>query len=382
MDHSVTVLELLRHRPLSSRAELADAAGLSQATISRVLARMRHDGFVDELPTDPNRLGRPPGLVRIRTGAAHVVGIDAGGQHVRAVAVDLDGSVREFRRAALRGQDGEEVLREIVGLVESLTSSLGASRLLAVAIGASGIVDDVTGVVRLSPDLPALEGLPIADRLRVALNVPAAVDNDDLLAAVGEAALGAARGCTEVAFLSLGYGLGAGLVVRGRPVHGAGAAAGAIAYLAPGRLEDRASGRAIPLRYRELGGSGGGTVDAAQVFARADTGDVIARRVIDDAIDALGMAVVNVAALLDPQVIVLGGGLTKNSPALLERLSARLAQSVPYPPRLVLSELGDDAVAQGAALLAFSLAKRWLGTKYGLPTIQPEPARIGVLEFT
>ena len=382
MDHSVTVLELLRHRPLSSRAELADAAGVSQATISRVLARMRRDGFVEELATDAAGLGRPPGLVRIRPGAAHVVGVDAGGQHLRGVAVDLAGATRRAEAAEVRGDDGNEVLDAIVGLVLRLSASFGGSRLLAVAVGVSGIVDEVTGVVRLSPDLPALEGVQLADRLRDALGTPAAADNDDLLAAVGEAAHGAARGCTEVAFLSLGYGLGAGLIVRGRPVRGAAGAAGAIAYLAPDRLEERASGRSIPIRYRELGGGAPSpAVDASVVFARAAAGDAIAGRVVDDAIDALGAAVVNVAALLDPQVIVLGGGLTKNGPSFVTRLAARLAEGVPYPPRLVVSELGDEAVAEGAALLAFSLAKRSLGARYGASAVQPEPARVGALEL-
>jgi predicted NBD/HSP70 family sugar kinase len=382
VDHSVTVLELLRNRPRSSRAELADAAGLSQATISRVLGRLRRDGFVEEIPTDVASLGRPPGLVRIRPGAAHVVGIDAGGQHVRGVAVDLGGTARRSEATEIRGSDDGEVLGAVTGLVRRLSAALEGSRLLAVAVGVSGIVDDATGIVRLSPDLPALDGLPLGDRLHDALDVPVAVENDDLLAAVGEAALGAARGCTEVAFLSLGYGLGAGLIVRGRPVRGASGSAGAIAYLAPGRLEDRASGRSIPSRYRDLeGGTAAGATDAAAVFARAAEGDPAARQAVEEVFDALGAAVVNVAALLDPQVIVLGGGLTKNGPLMLERLVARLAESVPYPPRLVASELGDAAVSEGAALIAFSLAKRTLGARHGVSAVQPEPAKVGALEL-
>ena len=115
--------------------------------------------------------------------------------------------------------------------------------------GVSGIVDHDGGRVLLSPDLPGLDGGSVAAALQERLGVPVAIDNDDLLAAVGEAAAGAAIGCRDVVFLSLGYGLGAGLIVAGRPVRGASNAAGAIAYLAPGRLEDRVSGRAIPARY-------------------------------------------------------------------------------------------------------------------------------------
>ena len=103
------------------------------------------------------------------------------------------------------------------------------------------------GRVLLSPDLPGLTGLGLAAALEDRLGVPVAIDNDDLLAAIGEAASGAAIGCRDVVFLSLGYGLGAGIIVDGRPVRGAANAAGAIGYHGPGRLEDRASGRAIPL---------------------------------------------------------------------------------------------------------------------------------------
>jgi predicted NBD/HSP70 family sugar kinase len=210
------------------------------------------------------------------------------------------------------------------------------------------------------------------------------IEGDDLAAAVGEAALGAARGCSDVVFLSLGYGLGAGLIVGGRPVRGTRGAAGAIAYLVPGKLEDRASGRVIPVRYRERARGAGrpmGRLDAKRVFHLAAEGDRAAVAVVTDVVDALGQLVVNVAALLDPEVIVVGGGLTASGATLLDPLADRLAASVPFPPRLVPSELGDDAVARGAAVLALALGKRGLAEGLRSPSVRAEPARIGALQL-
>jgi glucokinase len=209
------------------------------------------------------------------------------------------------------------------------------------------------------------------------LGMPVAIDNDDLLAAAGEAAFGAAEGCTEVVFLSLGLGLGAGLLVGGRPVRGVRSAAGAIAYFAPGALQDRASGRAIPRRYNERRGERAGTPrrTAKRVIELAAAGDADATAVIEDAVEALGALAVNVGALLDPEVIVLGGGLARGIPSLADSLATRLRDALPFPPRVALSELGEDAVARGAGSLALTLGQRQLAG------VSAEPGRLGALEF-
>jgi predicted NBD/HSP70 family sugar kinase len=401
MDHTVTVLEGLRRLPDSTRAELADSCRLSVPTVSRAVARLMRDGLAEETAGQAAGVGRPPRTVRLRRGAACVLGVDAGGRHLRAILADLQGTVLAAVTREVGGLDELQLVDVIADLAAETMRAAPAGRLIAAAIGISGIVEAQSGRVLLSPDLPGLEGVPVRERLGDALGVPVAVDNDDLLAAVAEAATGAAVGCRDVVFLSLGYGLGAGIIVGGRPVRGADAAAGAIAYLAPGRLEKRASGRAIPFRYRELaalareqaaalpGGrpsEGAGhpatdPPDAAAVFDRAAAGDAVAARVVAEVLEALGELVVSIAAILDPEVIVLGGGLARTGPVLFSPLADRLATSVPYPPRLAASTFAEQAVAQGAALLAFSLAKQHLATRYGSAAVVPEPARVGMLEL-
>lgn len=297
---------------------------------------------------------------------------------------DLEGNVRADATGLVRSPtDWKAVVASIARVADKARSTAGGGRVLAAAAGISGIVHHPAGRVLLSPDLPGLEGVPVAARLERALGVPVGVDNDDLLAAVGEAAVGAARGRSDVVFLSLGYGLGAGLVLGGRPVRGARGAAGAIAYLIPGKLEDRASGRVIPKHYLERthGKRPAGRLDAKRIFQLASEGDRAAAAVVREAVDALGELVVNVAALLDPEVIVVGGGLVRNGGMVVDALRGRLRDSVPYPPQLMRSALGEDVVARGAAILALTLAKQRLATADGSSTIQPEPWRIGALQI-
>jgi len=375
--NTLQLIDALRRRPVASRAELQADTGLSAASISRALSELRTSGLVEEESAITSGVGRPPSVVHFRPEAAHVVGIDAGGASLRVEIVDLAGRFIARSSVTLRGtREAMAIVRRIADVVRTLAKRVDA-RPIAAAAGVSGIVDAAGGTVLLSPDLPGLNGRDVATMLAERLGMPVAIDNDDLLAAAGEAAFGAAEGCTEVVFLSLGLGLGAGLLVGGRPVRGVRSAAGAIAYFAPGALQDRASGRAIPRRYNERRGERAGTPrrTAKRVIELAATGDADATAVIEDAIEALGALAVNVGALLDPEVIVLGGGLARGIPSLVESLATRLRDALPFPPRVVLSELGEDAVARGAGSLALTLGQRQLAG------VSAEPGRLGALEF-
>jgi predicted NBD/HSP70 family sugar kinase len=375
--HTLTLIDALRKRPVASRSELQADTGLSPASMSRAIQKLRRAGLVEERAAAVSGVGRPPSVVEFRPEAAHVVGIDAGGTSLRVEIADLAGRLVARSSLTLRGRrDASAIVKAIAEAVVASATQADAKP-IAAAAGVSGIVDAAGGTVLLSPDLPGLNGRNVAAMLADRLGMPVAIDNDDLLAAAGEAAFGAAEGCTEVVFLSLGLGLGAGLLVGGRPVRGVRSAAGAIAYFAPVSLQDVASGKAIPRRYNERRGERPGTPrrTAKRIIEFASAGDADAKAVIDDAVDALGAAVVNVGALLDPEVIVLGGGLARGIPSLVESLAARLRDALPFPPRVVLSGLGEDAVARGAGSLALTLGQRQLAG------VTAEPGRLGALEF-
>ena len=381
-DPTTAILEVLADRPRASRAQLAEATGLSAATVGRVVERLRREGVLREYSFDATGVGRPPRLVELDDDSAFVVGIDAGGRTLRATLADLQGTTRgRLARPTRDPSDRTAVVGDLVALIDDLAASVRPGTVLAVVAGISGIVDHDAGRVLLSPDLPGLDGFDLAAALEARIDRPVSIDNDDLLAAIGEATAGAAVGCRDVAFLSLGYGLGAGLILGGRPIRGASHAAGAIAYLSPGRLEDRASGRAIPARYREAlalrptragdDADDGPIVtvgDARTVFGLAAAGDATAVQVVNEVVADLGDLAVDVAALLDPEIIVVGGGLAQAGPALFGPLTRRLSEGLPYPPRLAASALQDAAVLHGATSLALAVARR------GLAGIDP-PAR-------
>ena len=378
MTRTLELIDALRRRPVSSRTQLQHDTGLSPASISRALAQLRRKGLIVEGVGAVNGVGRPPRVVRFQPSAAHVIGIDAGGAHIRVLVTDLEGMPLGSRAVTVRATRRIDPLIEAIGdAVRALVRETGATP-VAAAAGISGIVDPTSGTVLLSPDLPGLNGHEVGDLLSQELSMPVGIENDDLLAAVGEAAFGAAEGCTSVVFLSLGHGLGAGLLVDGRPVRGARSAAGAIAYAAPGRLEDRASGRSIPLRLAERQHrttKSGPRLNAEAVFAMAEGGDPAAADVIADALEGLGDLAINIASLMDPEVIVLGGGMARGQPRLVDELSDRVRAALPFPPRVTASRLGEQAVARGAASLALTLGHR------RLTGAAPGPGRLGSLEF-
>jgi len=282
---------------------------------------------------------------------------------LRGVLADLDGRVlRRVAHPAGDASDTERLIDDLVGLVRAAVDDHSPRRLLAVAAGISGIVDHDAGQVRMSPDLPGLNGVLVAQRLETELSVPVRVDNDDVLAAIGEAAAGAARGADNVIFLSLGFGLGAGILVDGRPLRGASHAAGAVGFVGTPQLDERGSGRAIAERYAAALARTNSrqhrtsiaSVDARRVFERAAAGDRLARRVVADAMISIAEMAVDVAAVVDPQVIVLGGGLA-GAPEVVDAVAERVRATLPFPPRVVRSSLDDAAVVHGAVALALAL---------------------------
>jgi predicted NBD/HSP70 family sugar kinase len=379
---TVAILEMLAERSRASRSELVAATGLSAATVGRAVSWLRRQGLLREVPVDVSGVGRPPRIVELDDRSAFVVGIDAGGRTLRATVASLGGRLgTRIARPVRDAADPDALLDDLVALVDALAQTVQPGSIHAVVAGISGIVDHGNGRVLLSPDLPGFNGIAVAARLATRLELPAAVDNDDLLAAIGEAAVGAAMGCRDVVFLSLGYGLGAGLIVGGSPVRGASHAAGAIAYLGPGRLDERASGRAIPQRYRQLLGerAGPAVAEARHVFELAEAGDQVAMQVVSEVVGSLGDLAVDVAALLDPEVIVVGGGLADAGSALFGPLDARLKASLPYPPRLVASALQDAAVLHGAVSLALTLARRRVAGIASAAPAKPDRSAVAML---
>ena len=353
-----TVLEAIRAGAPISRAEISRRAGISKPTVSLALHALVEAGLVREAATGPG--GPSYGAVFFEPvpEAAYVLGLDLGARFLRGAVCDLSGEVRARQDVELRGADADGALRAITTLRESLIAAarLPVERIDGVVLGVPGVIDTATATLHLTtPNIPGLEGRALGLELRDRLGSEVTLENDINLAAVGEHWAGVARGVEDFAFLSVGTGMGMGLVLGGELHRGNHGAAGEVDWALAGMAEDvdpSADGVAA-LATRLAEGSAGSTslsppYDTRAIFAAARRGDALGRSVVEEVARRIAAHITPIAAVADPALIVLGGGLGANGDLLLTPVRRLLAAWLPYPPRVEISSLGEAAVLMGA----------------------------------
>jgi predicted NBD/HSP70 family sugar kinase/DNA-binding CsgD family transcriptional regulator len=352
-----TVLEAIRDGAPISRAEISRRAGISKPTVSLALQSLLDAGLVREADEHPE--GPRYGAVFFEPvpDAALVLGLDLGARFLRGAVCDLQGTVRARQDVELRGAGAQKALDAFVGLRDSLIASAGlpAALIDSAVVGVPGAIAP-DGRVRLAAEsVKGLEGMDVAAELAPRLGVPVSVENDVNLAALGERWLGVGRGVDDFAFISIGTGVGAGLVLRGELHRGHAGAAGEIHFLAAGVEPDidptAAAVSALADFFAKRDGAGTALrppYDAPAVFSAARAGDTLAKRVVEEVAGRVARYAVLLAAVSDVEVIVIGGGVGSNGDLLLEPIRTRLAAWMEYPPRVEVSSLGEAAVLSGA----------------------------------
>jgi predicted NBD/HSP70 family sugar kinase len=352
-----TVLEAIRTGAPISRAEISRRAGVSKPTVSLALRSLLDAGLVREASGDPGRPRYGAVFFEPVSEAALVVGVDLGARFVRGAVCDLRGTVRVRRDVERRtGADAGSALAQIEALLDGLTSAeLPAARVDGIVVGVPGVVDAASGRLELADNVPGLGGMAFGAELERRLGLPVQVENDINLAALGEQWRGVALGVDDFAFLSIGTGLGAGLVLRGELHRGRHGAAGEVDFVSAGSERDidpsapaiAGIAAALAARTREP------TVlappyDVPAIFAAARRGDAVARAVVSEEARRIAQHIVPLAAVADVALVVLGGGVSANGDLLLDPVRDLLRRWVPYPPRVEVSSLGEVAVLTGA----------------------------------
>jgi glucokinase len=311
--------------------------------------------------------------------SALTVGVDVGGTKIAAGVVDGDGRVVAETQRATPAQDADKVRETIIDVVRELLAEHDAA---ALGIAAAGFVDAARATVMFAPNL-AWRDEPLRDELQDRTGLAVVVENDANATGWAEARFGAGRGYRHVLALTVGTGLGGGVVQDGRVLRGefgAAAEVGHVVMVPGGRpcpcglfgcLEQYASGGALTRRAREVAaaspvlahdllGRAGGTLDGItgrMVTAAAHAGDVLALQVFDEVGDWLGLGVAQLAAVYDPGVVVVGGGVAAAGDILLrpalDAYTKHLTGRGHRPTaQVVLAELGPEAGLVGAADLA------------------------------
>ncbi len=379
--NQIQVLRAVRSQGTTSRAEIAAMTGLSKVTVSQVVGDLLGAGVVRERLESPadreNRVGRRARVVSFRPEAHHVLGIDIGATQALILVADLAGRiVQEKRLAVSAASTREERLDAIRAAAHDAVRQAGLAMgdISAVGVGTPGIVAPSTGGVTLAPQLPGWESIPLADELALGTDCPVVVANEVQLAVLGEQWLGAAAGVQHVAYLHIGVGVGLGIITHGDLHQGASGAAGEIGYLAlglpddprrppqTGRFEWLVGGPAYERRAAELIDAGrglgllsrskDGTVSAECVYRAAADGDPDANSIVDEVTDITALGIAGLVTILDPELVIIGGGISRAGEGLLALLRAKVARLLPRSPRIAGSSLGDEAVAIGAIRVA------------------------------
>jgi glucokinase len=365
------LLNLIQTHTPCSKADLVRFSGLSAPTIASCVGLLEELNLVELIGEGVSNGGRPPSLLQFNAARGYVAAVDIGGTRLRMMLADLQGTVMAQWSQVLRAQ--QKTPAGMCSLVREglkamcATSGVALERVLHVTAGAPGITDVRAGVVLSAPNLKSWDSVPLRSMLETELGVPAVVENDTNLAAVGEHLAGVARGMENFVFLAMGTGIGAGIYVNGKLHHGANWSAGEVGYFgvggqarepmrmqATGQFESAIGGLGIEANWAERVMNDKGAqpwtepLRATQILDLSAEGDLVAREVAEYTAGLLADAIADIVLLLNPEMVVLGGGVGSH-PELCRLTCAAIARHE-LADKLVIrsSALGTQAQLHGA----------------------------------
>ena len=386
------VMEAVVHGGPISRASIARQTGLSKQTTSEIARILEHDGWIRETGRTSGHVGRMAATYEVVPDSACIAAVDLGGTKTRAAIADLACRIlsEEVEPTATRG--GRHVVRQIARMCRTAAQrqEIPFERVRLAVAGVPGVPDPGSGRILMAPNIPRLDTFDFTSELEDALGMEVHLDNDVNLAVLGENWLGSGQGADHLAFIALGTGIGAGLVLGGRLVRGASNATGELGFLpfggdaldrprkATGSLEESVATDGIRRRYAALSGE---SASVPEVFDLAGRGDRHAVAVLDETARHLGRAIVALCAIADPGKVILGGSIGAR-PELVDRVRTLLEDVSPMPVSIEASTLGPRAAVAGATAVGLS---RLHNTLFGLEEVPDNemslpPARIITLK--
>ncbi len=358
------VVDLISKQGPISQTQICEATGLARSTVSNIVRELKTEGLVVDVKRAKSKGGgRRQVLLGLNETAGYVVGVDLGGTKMAGALADLGGNqLVKLVQPTCAERGARAVLESLIEFIQGMVDKSGVDPDLirGVGVGVPGVVLP-GGIVEWAPAL-GWRNLDIHGELRKALPYRVFIENDVNLLALGEFWYGAGQGCSSMVCLAIGTGLGAGIILDGQLYTGATRSAGEVCDLVTdlsclgreykpfGCLERTASGPGLSRIYRELN-PGAGDVDAEEVFKLARSEDATALQAVDTFARHLSMAVLAVAAVLDPEVIVLGGGVANGTDLFKEKIEELTGPVLQAKPDIRVSALGVDAGVMGAVAL-------------------------------
>ena len=370
------VVDALRRAGTASRTDLARMTGISRTTVATLVSDLQARGLIVETPdarAKPSGRGRPPVLLRLDAAAGAALGVDFGHRHVRVAVADLSSTVLAESLVELDVDSApEDALDAAAELASDVVAYAGldGTKIIGAGVALSAPIDRHKGV-QGSTVLPNWAGIRAGEELSRRLEIPVELDNDANLGALAEVSFGAGRGLSDVVYVMMSAGVGAGLVLGGRLYHGATGIAGELGHVqvrpdgavcrcgSRGCLETVASTGAILSLLRPTHGA---DLTLGATLELVAQGDLPARRVVNDAGRAVGRALADLCNYLNPAAIVVGGELSLAGDALLDGVREEIDRySLPGASEAVdvrAGILGDRAEVLGALALVIADSDR------------------------
>jgi glucokinase len=353
--------EVSRHPFLELRA--ADRRlKLSSSAVRNQTEKLRRAGLI--IHAEGRR------AIRLNPDYGYLVGIDMGASHLRFALADFSGETISDAVEKVRPEDGpSRTISQIKKGIRRLIPMGKRSRLRAVGMAVPSAVDPRSGLVLMANNLPGWKNINLKRELEKEFRFPISIENDANMAAIGEHWHGVARDVDNFVFIALGTGIGSGIFVNGRLYVGRTGAAGELQFLHvewprwnedfgdTGYFESYASGQGIATLGRKLMKSRPSTQasglaetrDALFVFEAFRKGNRKARKALETIFTILGVGIANIVGVLDPDMIVLGGGISRGAPEFMLQTASRVAQKIqPNCPPILVSKLGEQAQTYGA----------------------------------
>ncbi|MFD1637032.1 ROK family transcriptional regulator [Evansella tamaricis] len=384
------VLNIVREHGRISRAQIASKTNLTRASVSQIVNDLLEDNVIYEAGTENSALGRKGIGLEFNRSYGYTLGVDLGGTKISLGLFDFNGDIMEKETFPTYEVDNSNEFIHLLGnsLLKFMRKhKVADEKLLAIGIASPGIIDYKNGiVVEGSPNLPEWDSLNLSKEIEKIFDVPTFVENDVRSALIGEFWKGKCQGVKSAVLLSLGTGVGSALLIDGHIIRGAGNGAGEVGYFLfnreqlnqdwgkEGCLESLISGSGLPKQYdkrRQMEQSKSNTspsdgnkdpksnheqVTAKQIFQMAKEGEPIAEELVDEFIDYLCLTILNLIVTVNPEKIVLTGGLSRSADVFLEKVKEKVNRHTftQHAVDLEVSNLFDDAALSGIAILSLN----------------------------
>ena len=373
------IIEVVRARGEVSRRVIAAETGLSTPSVTRLVNELIEAGLLaveESIIAEGAGPGRPASVIKLNPDCACAIGVDVGERFIQIALCDMNGAMKLTSKLPTQATEGGDVtsnaiVNAIADILEQhrANGGEGASPLRAIAVGAPGTVDPATSRVVSAPMIKGWTDFDLKRRLESSFpDVSLRIVNDINAAAIGEFASGVAKGIDNFVFASIRRGIGAGIFIDGRLYEGHSGFAGEMGKMVfdtafkfsqsdgLGHLEtkcgedavvDQAKSRGVILEAKDSS-----SLPLNVLATAAADGDQDAVSILSSFIEQYGLAIANVASLLDPSIIVLGGDIHPAMELVVDQLTASIKELIPSPPPVVGSSLGDRVCLQGATYQA------------------------------